>query len=102
MGATARQWGIRYRAHNRLPRPAVVLVPAEYGPENPPPPLPLVISPHGRGIRAITNAQWWRDLPARGGFAGICPAGMGRRVPPPSGGGRGPNPGPAPLPSVPP
>ena len=89
MDAAPRRWGIRYRAHNGLPRPAVVLVPAEYGPENPPSPLPLVISPHGRGIRAIANAQWWRDLPARGGFAVICPAGMGRRLPLHSWGWRG-------------
>ena len=89
MDAAPKRWGIRYRAHNGLPRPAVVLVPAEYGPENPPSPLPLVISPHGRGIRAIANAQWWRDLPARGGFAVICPAGMGRRLPLHSWGWRG-------------
>jgi dienelactone hydrolase len=43
---TVRQFGLRYRAHNGLPRPAVVLAPAQYGPENRPPPLPLVISPH--------------------------------------------------------
>jgi hypothetical protein len=89
MAGAPRRWGIRYRAHNGLPRPAVVLVPAEYSPENPPSPLPLVISPHGRGIRAIANAQWWRDLPARGGFAVICPAGMGRRLPLHSWGWRG-------------
>jgi poly(3-hydroxybutyrate) depolymerase len=40
-----------------------------------------VISPHGLGIRAATNAGWWRDLPARGGFAVVCPGGMGRRLP---------------------
>jgi pimeloyl-ACP methyl ester carboxylesterase len=86
---TVRQFGLRYRAHNGLPRPAVLLLPSEYGPENPPPPLPLVISPHGRGIRAITNAEWWRDLPARGGFAVVCPGGMGRRLPLHSWGWRG-------------
>jgi poly(3-hydroxybutyrate) depolymerase len=87
--ALVRQWGFRYRAHNRVPRLAVLLVPAEYGPQNPPPPLPLVISPHGRGIRAATNAQWWRELPARGGFAVVCPGGMGRRLPLHSWGWRG-------------
>jgi pimeloyl-ACP methyl ester carboxylesterase len=86
---TVRQFGLRYRAHNGLPRPAVLLLPGEYGPENPPPPLRLVISPHGRGIRAITNAQWWRDLPARGHFAVVCPGGMGRRLPLHSWGWRG-------------
>jgi poly(3-hydroxybutyrate) depolymerase len=76
-----RQWTVRYRAHNGLPRPAIVILPAEYGPNKPPPPLPLVISPHGRGVRAETNARLWANLPGRGGFAVICPGGMGRRLP---------------------
>jgi poly(3-hydroxybutyrate) depolymerase len=80
---------VRYRAHNRLARPAIVLVPAEYGPGRPPPRLPLVISPHGRGVRARTNARHWRDLPGRGGFAVVCPGGMGRRLPLHSWGWRG-------------
>jgi poly(3-hydroxybutyrate) depolymerase len=76
-----RHWGFRYRAHNGVPRFAVVVAPARYGPGAPPAPLPLVISAHGRGVRAITNARLWRDLPARGDFAVICPGGMGRRLP---------------------
>jgi poly(3-hydroxybutyrate) depolymerase len=87
--ASVRQWGLRYRAHNGLSRTAVLLMPAAYGPENPPAPLRFVISPHGRGIRAIENAQWWRDLPARGDFAVVCPGGMGRRLPLHSWGWRG-------------
>jgi poly(3-hydroxybutyrate) depolymerase len=83
------QWGFRYRAHNGVPRFAVVVAPAQYGPSSPSPPLPLVISPHGRGVRAITNARLWRDLPAQGGFAVICPGGMGRRLPLHSWGWRG-------------
>ena len=79
--STVRHWGLRYRAHNGVPRWAVVVVPSEYGPDNPPPPLPLVISPHGRGVRAQVNARLWRELPARGPFAVICPGGMGRRLP---------------------
>ena len=75
------QWGIRYRAHNRTPRWAVVVAPSQYGPGKPSPPLPLVISPHGRGVRARTNASLWRELPAQGDFAVICPGGMGRRLP---------------------
>ena len=67
--SNVRHWGLRYRAHNGVPRWAVVVAPAQYGPRHPPPPLPLVISPHGRGVRARTNARLWRDLPARGGFA---------------------------------
>ncbi|HEU0248322.1 MAG TPA: prolyl oligopeptidase family serine peptidase [Gaiellaceae bacterium] len=79
--SAVRHWGLRYRAHNGVPRWAVVVLPSEYGPDNPPPPLPLVISPHGRGVRARTNARLWRELPARGPFAVICPGGMGRRLP---------------------
>jgi poly(3-hydroxybutyrate) depolymerase len=86
---TVRRWGLRYRAHNGVPRVAVLLLRNEYGPENPPAPLPLVISPHGRGIRGATNADWWRDLPALGDFAVVCPGGMGRRLPLHSWGWRG-------------
>jgi poly(3-hydroxybutyrate) depolymerase len=86
--AAVRQWGMRYRAHNGVPRPAIVIAPAEYGPQRPSPPLPLVISPHGRGVRAATNAKLWRELPAHG-FAVVCPGGMGRRLPLHSWGYRG-------------
>ena len=81
VSSEARHWTIRYRAHNGLPRPAIVLAPAEFGPGRPTPPLPLVISPHGRGVRPRGNARLWSDLPARGGFAVVCPGGMGRRLP---------------------
>lgn len=84
-----KRWTIRYRAHNRRARPAVVLVPASFGPNRPSPPLPLVISPHGRNVRATTNAGMWRELPAQGRFAVICPGGMGRRLPLHSWGWRG-------------
>jgi poly(3-hydroxybutyrate) depolymerase len=76
-----KQWGLRYRAHSGVPRWAVVVAPSQYGHGNPSPPLPLVISPHGRGVRARTNASLWRGLPGLGGFAVICPGGMGRRLP---------------------
>lgn len=79
---------IRYRAHNGRARPAVVVVPARFGPGRPTPPLPLVISPHGRNVRAATNASKWRELPGRG-FALVCPGGMGRRLPLHSWGWRG-------------
>lgn len=84
-----RRWGFRYRAHNGVPRWAVVVAPAEYGPGSPSPPLPLVVSPHGRGVRARTNARMWAALPGRGGFAVVCPGGMGRRLPLHSWGYRG-------------
>lgn len=89
MSDGVRQWGFRYRAHNGLPRWAVVVAPAQYGPGNPPSPLPLVISPHGRGVRARTNANLWRRLPALGDFLVVCPGGMGRRLPLHSWGWRG-------------
>jgi poly(3-hydroxybutyrate) depolymerase len=76
-----RQWNVRYRAHNGVPRPANVILPSQFGPGRATPPLPLVVSPHGRGVRAATNATLWRNLPAEGGFAVICPGGMGRRLP---------------------
>jgi poly(3-hydroxybutyrate) depolymerase len=89
MADGVKQWTIRYRAHNRMPRPAIVCLPAEYGPNRPPPRLPLVIAPHGRGVRAQGNARMWGDLPARGGFVAVCPGGMGRRLPIHSWGYRG-------------
>jgi poly(3-hydroxybutyrate) depolymerase len=82
-------WLIHYRAHNGIRRPALVLVPSEYGPHKHPPPLPLVISPHGRGVRVLKNANLWGSLPALGAFAVVCPGGMGRRLPLHSWGFRG-------------
>jgi poly(3-hydroxybutyrate) depolymerase len=84
-----KHWGFRYRAHNGVLRHGVVVAPAQFGPGNPTPPLPLVISPHGRGVRAITNARLWGELPGRGDFAVVCPGGMGRRLPLHSWGWRG-------------
>jgi poly(3-hydroxybutyrate) depolymerase len=74
-----RVWRIHYRAHDGLQRPAYVVLPAWYGPRDHPP-IPLVISPHGRGIDAYSNARLWGDLPARGRFAVVNPEGQGRRL----------------------
>jgi poly(3-hydroxybutyrate) depolymerase len=84
-----KHWGFRYRAHNGVRRFAVVVAPAEFGPGSPSPPLPLVVSPHGRGVRARTNARMWERLPGVGKFAVVCPGGMGRRLPLHSWGYRG-------------
>jgi dipeptidyl aminopeptidase/acylaminoacyl peptidase len=81
-------WTVRYRAHNGLAREAHVILPAQLGPSFNPP-VPLVISPHGRGVPARGNVRLWGDWPARGGFAVICPEGHGRRLPLVSWGWRG-------------
>jgi poly(3-hydroxybutyrate) depolymerase len=81
MSGEVARWGFRYRAHNGIRRYAVIVAPAQYGPGSPSPPLPLVVSPHGRGVRARTNATMWGRLPGEGGFAVVCPGGMGRRLP---------------------
>ncbi len=67
-----REWTITYRAHDGLPRRALVLLPPWYGPKHDPA-LPLVIWPHGRGVRAQTNARLWGNLPAVGRFAVVNP-----------------------------
>jgi hypothetical protein len=52
--------GIHYRAHDGSLRPAWLLVPVDYNGERP---LPLVISPHGRGVGAVANMRIWGDIP---------------------------------------
>jgi len=77
--AAVRIWTIHYTAHNGLVRTAYVILPAWYGPEHNPP-LPLVISPHGRAANGLQNADYWDAMPAVGRFAVICPDGMGRTL----------------------
>jgi poly(3-hydroxybutyrate) depolymerase len=74
-----RVWTIVYRAHDGLRRPADVVLPRWYGPHDHPP-LPLVISPHGRGMSAVENVGIWGDLPALGPFAVVSPSGQGREL----------------------
>jgi pimeloyl-ACP methyl ester carboxylesterase len=69
---------IEYRTHDGYRRAAYVLVPDWYGPDRHPR-LPLVISPHGRGVSADDNGDRWGDLPALGSFAVVNPEGQGRR-----------------------
>jgi pimeloyl-ACP methyl ester carboxylesterase len=68
---------ISYRAWNGARRQALVVVPKWYGPTSDPP-IPLVISPHGRGGNPQANADLWGGLPAFGPFAVINPQGQGR------------------------
>lgn len=70
---------ISYRAHDGLSRRAYIILPSWYGP-GAHPPIPLVISPHGRGVGARINVRRWGDLPARGPFAVINPEGQGRTL----------------------
>jgi pimeloyl-ACP methyl ester carboxylesterase len=71
--------GFSYRAHNGDERLAFLVLPRWYGPRHDPP-IPLVISPHGRGIGASQNVLLWGNLPAHGRFALISPEGQGRRL----------------------
>jgi hypothetical protein len=69
---------IHYRSHDGHRRAAHVVLPDWYGPRNNPP-LPLIISPHGRGVSAEENVDRWGNLPALGPFAVVNPEGQGRR-----------------------
>jgi pimeloyl-ACP methyl ester carboxylesterase len=70
---------IHYRAHDGTKRGAYVVLPAWYGPKEHQR-IPLVISPHGRGVSGRTNARLWGRLPGRGGFAVVSPDGQGRKL----------------------
>jgi poly(3-hydroxybutyrate) depolymerase len=70
---------VRYRAHDGYTRNAWLMLPSWYGPTRHPR-IPLVISPHGRGVTALGNTRLWGDLPARGSFAVVNPEGQGRRL----------------------
>jgi pimeloyl-ACP methyl ester carboxylesterase len=50
---------IHYVAHDGVVRPAYLLLPIGYHGQ----PIPLVISPHGRGVDERMNARLWGDLP---------------------------------------
>ena len=80
LAGAVRVWTVRYRAHNGLAREAHVALPRDFGPRNNPP-VPLIISPHGRGIPGLANLRFWGELPARGRFAVISPEGHGRVLP---------------------
>jgi poly(3-hydroxybutyrate) depolymerase len=79
LARSVRVWTIRYRAHDGAVRKSYVVLPAWYGPDRRPQ-IPLIISPHGRGVSGLANARIWADLPAIGGFAVVNPDGEGRRL----------------------
>lgn len=78
-GRNVRELTIEYRAHDGRTTQAVVLLPSWYG-KRETRALPLVISPHGRGMYGRTNAELWGDLPTRGGFAVVNPDGEGEHL----------------------
>jgi pimeloyl-ACP methyl ester carboxylesterase len=67
---------IHYRAYDGQVRPAWLMLPAGYHGQR----IPLVITPHGRGVDESDNALSWGNLPGEGDFALIDPAGEGRRL----------------------
>jgi pimeloyl-ACP methyl ester carboxylesterase len=87
-GGLVRVWTVHYRTHAGVARNAYVLLPAWYGPRKHPP-IPLIISPHGRGLTGRNNVRIWGGLPARGPFAVVSPDGHGRRLSRYSWGARG-------------
>jgi poly(3-hydroxybutyrate) depolymerase len=78
-GPKVRVVKIHYRAHNGKRRAAYVVLPAWYGRKRHPA-LPLIISPHGRGLDGRANARLWGNLPALGRFIVVNPDGNGRRL----------------------
>jgi poly(3-hydroxybutyrate) depolymerase len=74
-----RVWMIHYRAHDGLLRRAFVQLPSWYTPAHDPP-IPLIISPHGRGVPASANIRRWGNLPSTRGFAVVNPEGQGQRL----------------------
>src|SRR6266550_4402863 len=69
---------IHYTTHDGYRRAAYVVLPDWYGPADNPP-LPLIISPHGRGVSAEENVNRWGNLPMLGSFAVVNPDGQGRK-----------------------
>jgi pimeloyl-ACP methyl ester carboxylesterase len=67
---------IHYVAHDGVRRSAWLLLPITESKRA----IPLIISPHGRGVGANENALIWGDLPGEGDFAVINPAGEGRKL----------------------
>jgi pimeloyl-ACP methyl ester carboxylesterase len=72
-----RIWKIAYRAHNGDRRFAYIALPVSYRPGHAPP-IPLLISPHGRGVSGRANVTLWGQLPSVGRFGVVSPDGQGR------------------------
>jgi pimeloyl-ACP methyl ester carboxylesterase len=70
---------VRYRAWDGASRVALLVLPRWYSPRLHPR-IPLVISPHGRGLTPRENARFWGGIAAFGPFAVVNPEGQGRRL----------------------
>ena len=70
---------VPYTANGGRHRIAYLILPRWYRPGKDPA-IPLVISPHGRGVPAAGNIRLWGGLPAFGPFAVVTPDGQGRRL----------------------
>ena len=70
---------IHYKTHDGYRRAAYVVLPDWYGPGNNPP-LPLIISPHGRGVSAEENVDRWGNLPTLGSVRSRESGGTGPQV----------------------
>jgi dipeptidyl aminopeptidase/acylaminoacyl peptidase len=74
-----RVWSVRYLANTGVGRRAYVILPSDVGPGHHGR-LPIVVSPHGRGVKPLANVRLWGNLPALGRFAVFCPEGQGRKL----------------------
>ena len=68
-----------YRSAAGSTTTAYLVLPSWYGPARHPP-VPFVISPHGRGVGGRYNLRFWGGIAARGPFAVVSPDGHGRRL----------------------
>jgi dipeptidyl aminopeptidase/acylaminoacyl peptidase len=75
-----RVWPVRYRSNTGAGRRAYIILPRDVRPGHAREPLPLVVSPHGRGVKPLDNVKLWGNLPALGRFAVLCPEGQGRKL----------------------
>jgi hypothetical protein len=79
--ATGTRWlQIRFTGPGGRRDRLVVGLPSWYGPRDDPP-LPLVISPHSRGLTPWQEARRWGDLPGRFGIAVVNTGLHGRVIP---------------------
>ena len=78
--ARVRTLPFTYTAHDGATRTAHLVLPSWYGPDRHPA-IPLVVSPHGRGVDGAYNLRFWGATPADGPFALVSPDGQGRRLP---------------------